>query len=108
MSAYTRRIACASPILADHLDHPHRHGPFPDELGPACKFVYYTHFCNINLCYRQRNDAYDAYGTYPIHQRPANKHKDAFADGVQRTQYDIIGLLLLCNLLNFSLIDNPS
>lgn len=33
----------------------------------------------------QRNDAYDAYNTYPLHQRP-NHHTDAFADGVQRTQ----------------------
>lgn len=33
----------------------------------------------------QRNDAFDPYGTYPIHQRPATK--DNFAEGVQHTQY---------------------
>jgi 20S proteasome subunit beta 7 len=32
----------------------------------------------------QRNDAFDAYGTYPIAARPK---QDAFAEGVQRTQY---------------------
>jgi 20S proteasome subunit beta 7 len=35
----------------------------------------------------QRNDAVDAYGTYPIAQRPHNSPKDAFSTGVQRTQY---------------------
>ncbi|KAF7790134.1 hypothetical protein EIP86_001086 [Pleurotus ostreatoroseus] len=38
---------------------------------------------------RPRNDAYDAHNTYPLHQRP-NHHKDAFADGVQRTQQPIV------------------
>ncbi|KAL0948167.1 hypothetical protein HGRIS_010779 [Hohenbuehelia grisea] len=36
---------------------------------------------------RPRNDAFDAYGTYPIHQRPVN---DTFTDGVQRTQHPIV------------------
>ena len=34
----------------------------------------------------QRNDAFDAYGTFPIHQRP-NNVKDTFAEGVQHTQF---------------------
>ncbi|KAF9476298.1 proteasome endopeptidase complex, beta subunit [Pholiota conissans] len=36
---------------------------------------------------RPRNDAFDAYGTYPIHQRPKN---DSFTAGVQRTQQPIV------------------
>ncbi|KAH7914905.1 nucleophile aminohydrolase [Hygrophoropsis aurantiaca] len=39
---------------------------------------------------RPRNDAFDAYGTHPIHQRPYNGPKDAFADGVQHTQQPIV------------------
>ncbi|KAF8638292.1 hypothetical protein AX17_002312 [Amanita inopinata Kibby_2008] len=39
---------------------------------------------------RPRNDMNDAYGTYPIHQRPRNGPKDVFADGVQRTQQPIV------------------
>ncbi|KAI6008794.1 nucleophile aminohydrolase [Pisolithus orientalis] len=39
---------------------------------------------------RPRNDMFDAYGTYPIHQRPDNHPKDAFADSVQRTQQPIV------------------
>jgi len=39
---------------------------------------------------RPRNDAFDAYGTYPLHPRPNNHPKDAFADGVQRTQQPIV------------------
>ncbi|KAF9050841.1 proteasome endopeptidase complex beta subunit [Hymenopellis radicata] len=35
---------------------------------------------------RPRNDAFDMYGTYPIHQRP----KDMFSDGVQHTQQPIV------------------
>jgi len=38
---------------------------------------------------RPRNDASDAYGTYPIHQR-SNNLKDTFAEGVQRTQQPIV------------------
>ncbi|KAF8152357.1 proteasome endopeptidase complex beta subunit [Crassisporium funariophilum] len=38
---------------------------------------------------RPRNDAYDAYGTYPIAQRPVHA-KDAFQNGVQRTQQPIV------------------
>ncbi|KAJ3555118.1 hypothetical protein NM688_g2756 [Phlebia brevispora] len=38
---------------------------------------------------RPRNDAYDAYNTYPLHQRP-NHHTDVFSDGVQRTQQPIV------------------
>jgi len=38
---------------------------------------------------RPRNDAFDAYGTYPIAQRPQNP-KDAFSLGVQRTQQPLI------------------
>ncbi|KAI0808126.1 proteasome endopeptidase complex beta subunit [Fomes fomentarius] len=37
---------------------------------------------------RPRNDAFDPYGTYPIHQRPAAI--DTFAEGVQRTQQPIV------------------
>ena len=37
----------------------------------------------------QRNDAHDAYGTYPIAQRPYNGPKDAFSEGVQHTQWVI-------------------
>ncbi|TFK41663.1 nucleophile aminohydrolase [Crucibulum laeve] len=36
---------------------------------------------------RPRNDAFDAYGTYPIAQRPKN---DAFSAGVQHTQQPIV------------------
>ncbi|KAF8178072.1 proteasome endopeptidase complex beta subunit [Pholiota molesta] len=36
---------------------------------------------------RPRNEAFDAYGTYPIHQRPKN---DSFTAGVQRTQQPIV------------------
>ncbi|KIJ92673.1 hypothetical protein K443DRAFT_685103 [Laccaria amethystina LaAM-08-1] len=39
---------------------------------------------------RPRNDAYDAYGTYPIAQRPQNNPKDAFSAGVQHTQQPIV------------------
>jgi len=39
---------------------------------------------------RPRNDAFDAYGTYPIHQRPQNGPKDVFSAGVQRTQQPIV------------------
>jgi len=39
---------------------------------------------------RPRNDFADAYNTYPLHQRPYNGPKDAFADGVQRTQQPIV------------------
>ncbi|KAH7886629.1 proteasome endopeptidase complex beta subunit [Phlebopus sp. FC_14] len=39
---------------------------------------------------RPRNDAFDAYGTFPIHPRPHNGPKDAFAEGVQRTQQPIV------------------
>ncbi|KDQ52577.1 hypothetical protein JAAARDRAFT_479581 [Jaapia argillacea MUCL 33604] len=39
---------------------------------------------------RPRNDAYDSYGTYPIPHRPYNGPKDAFGEGVQRTQQPIV------------------
>ncbi|EPQ53154.1 proteasome endopeptidase complex, beta subunit [Gloeophyllum trabeum ATCC 11539] len=39
---------------------------------------------------RPRNDAFDAYATFPIHQRPSNGPKDAFSQGVQRTQQPIV------------------
>ncbi|KAF9269098.1 proteasome endopeptidase complex beta subunit [Marasmius fiardii PR-910] len=39
---------------------------------------------------RPRNDAFDAYGTYPIAQRPYNGFKDTFAEGVQHTQQPIV------------------
>jgi 20S proteasome subunit beta 7 len=39
---------------------------------------------------RPRNEAFDAYGTYPIHQRSQNAAKDAFSAGVQRTQQPIV------------------
>ncbi|OBZ72876.1 Proteasome subunit beta type-4 [Grifola frondosa] len=39
--------------------------------------------------FAQRNDdAFDAYGTYPLHQRAP--HKDVFAEGVQHTQQPIV------------------
>ncbi|KIP01257.1 hypothetical protein PHLGIDRAFT_131320 [Phlebiopsis gigantea 11061_1 CR5-6] len=38
---------------------------------------------------RPRNDAHDAFNTYPLHQRPA-PHTDTFAEGVQRTQQPIV------------------
>ncbi|CAL1702810.1 unnamed protein product [Somion occarium] len=39
---------------------------------------------------RPRTEAYDAYNTFPLHQRPNPGHKDAFAEGVQRTQQPIV------------------
>ncbi|KAF9458084.1 proteasome endopeptidase complex beta subunit [Collybia nuda] len=39
---------------------------------------------------RPRNDAYDAYGTYPIAQRPLNSPNDAFTVGIQHTQQPIV------------------
>ncbi|KAF5350886.1 hypothetical protein D9758_010484 [Tetrapyrgos nigripes] len=39
---------------------------------------------------RPRNDAFDAYGTYPLAQRPYNGPKDTFEAGVQRTQQPIV------------------
>ncbi|PFH47874.1 hypothetical protein AMATHDRAFT_66607 [Amanita thiersii Skay4041] len=39
---------------------------------------------------RPRNDYQDAYGTYPIHQRPRNPSTDAFSDAVKRTQQPIV------------------
>ncbi|KAF9554406.1 proteasome endopeptidase complex beta subunit [Agrocybe pediades] len=39
---------------------------------------------------RPRNDAVDAYSTFPVHQRPQNTPKDAFSAGVQRTQQPIV------------------
>ncbi|KIK59650.1 hypothetical protein GYMLUDRAFT_74098 [Collybiopsis luxurians FD-317 M1] len=39
---------------------------------------------------RPRNDAFDAYGTYPIAQRPNNGSVDVFAEGVQHTQQPIV------------------
>ncbi|KAG6837573.1 hypothetical protein H0H93_006987 [Arthromyces matolae] len=39
---------------------------------------------------RPRNDAIDAYGTYPIPNRPNNVPKDAFSEGIQRTQQPIV------------------
>ncbi|EMD35838.1 hypothetical protein CERSUDRAFT_115768 [Gelatoporia subvermispora B] len=40
---------------------------------------------------RPRNDAYDAYNTYPLHHRPsAAPGHDKFADAVQRTQQPIV------------------
>ncbi|KAG6832645.1 hypothetical protein H0H87_001018 [Tephrocybe sp. NHM501043] len=39
---------------------------------------------------RPRNDAVDAYGTFPIAQRPNNAPKDAFSAGIQRTQQPIV------------------
>jgi len=38
---------------------------------------------------RPRNDAQDAYGTFPIHQRPRNA-TDSFSQGVQHTQHPIV------------------
>jgi len=39
---------------------------------------------------RPRNEAVDAYGTYPIAQRPYNGPKDKFSEGVQHTQQPIV------------------
>ncbi|KAF8990248.1 proteasome endopeptidase complex beta subunit [Cyathus striatus] len=39
---------------------------------------------------RPRSEAFDAYATYPIHQRPQNGPKDAFTSGVQHTQQPIV------------------
>ncbi|KZV65616.1 proteasome endopeptidase complex beta subunit [Peniophora sp. CONT] len=39
---------------------------------------------------RPRNDAFDAYNTYPLHVRPNNEPTDAFGEGVQRTQQPIV------------------
>lgn len=39
---------------------------------------------------RPRNDKFDAYNTYPLHDRPYNGPKDSFAEGVQRTQQPIV------------------
>ncbi|TCD64669.1 Proteasome subunit beta type-7 [Steccherinum ochraceum] len=40
---------------------------------------------------RPRNDAIDAFNTYPLHQRPHHAPKqDVFADGVQHTQQPIV------------------
>ncbi|KAF7290551.1 Proteasome subunit beta [Mycena indigotica] len=40
---------------------------------------------------RPRNDTWDPYATYPIHQRPQNHQpKDRFAEGVQHTQQPIV------------------
>ncbi|KAJ3745526.1 proteasome endopeptidase complex beta subunit [Lentinula detonsa] len=40
---------------------------------------------------RPRNDGFDAYGTYPIAQRPYNGlGNDVFSEGVQRTQQPIV------------------
>jgi len=47
---------------------------------PVYIYIYQKKIC------LQRNDAFDAYGTYPIAQRPQNGPKDAFSLGVQRTQ----------------------
>ncbi|KAI0804504.1 nucleophile aminohydrolase [Irpex lacteus] len=38
---------------------------------------------------RPRNDAFDAFNTYPMHKRP-NHHTDTFSEGVQRTQQPIV------------------
>lgn len=57
---------------------------FPTNWGrPVGPLLFYA--CWGLLQRLQRNDAFDAYGTYPIHQRP-NNVKDPFAEGVQRTQ----------------------
>ncbi|KAF9035262.1 proteasome endopeptidase complex beta subunit [Panaeolus papilionaceus] len=39
---------------------------------------------------RPRHEGFDAYGTYPIHQRPTNGPKDAFKEGIERTQQPIV------------------
>lgn len=39
---------------------------------------------------RPRHEGFDAYGTYPIHQRPRNEPKDAFEAGVQHTLQPIV------------------
>ena len=60
---------------------------FPTSWGrPVCFHSICINNCSNCAKITQRNDAYDAHNTYPLHQRP-NHHKDAFADGVQRTQY---------------------
>ena len=60
---------------------------FPTNWGrPVSIFSYPLINLGDLLVGLQRNDAFDAYGTYPIHQRPQNGPKDAFSAGVQRTQ----------------------
>ena len=68
---------------------------FPTNWGrPVSEKTLSTHFYIFKLIGKsflffseKRNDAFDAYGTYPIAQRPQkNGPKDAFSLGVQRTQ----------------------
>jgi len=54
----------------------------------------------------QRNDALDAYNTYPLHSRPDNGPKDAFADGVRHTQCD--NLFYTAFSLTYADVDSQS
>lgn len=66
-------------------------------------------FCHLHMLMRKycikRNDAHDAFNTYPLHQRP-KPQKDTFTEGVQRTQC-VSHLFLLSQLLSIR-VDNPS
>ena len=59
---------------------------FPTNWGRPVRKIIPTHLCLLKSFCLQRNDAFDAYGTCPIAQRPQNGPKDAFSLGVQRTQ----------------------
>jgi 20S proteasome subunit beta 7 len=57
---------------------------FPTNWGrPVCFILSAVGPCSLLA---QRNDAYDAYATFPVPHRPKNDTKDAFASAVQRTQ----------------------
>ena len=76
-------------VVSIYVPHPvitisFNYGPLSNKLGTSCKL--YPNILDRCTQIPQRNDAYDAYGTYPIAQRPQNNPKDAFSAGVQRTQ----------------------
>lgn len=75
----SQRVELARPDLKNStMDH------FPTNWGrPVCTLPYFYVDCSP---LRQRNDAYDAYGTFPLPHRPSNNTKDAFVSAVQHTQ----------------------
>lgn len=77
-----------SPRPLPHKPHQprwYRYGSLSDKLGSSSKCLdSRTHFVEAQVRL-QRNDAYDAYNTFPLHQRTQPK-EDVFAEGVQRTQ----------------------
>lgn len=70
-----------------------------------------TEPCEGILTRGQRNEAYAAYNTYPLHHRPYNGPKDAFQEGVQHTQCvnpctcNLVSELMLCVIFDAG---NPS